>query len=197
MKSKSRTGAVFIAGLTVVVALILLVDRGGLIAWATLIIGVALLAKIWLKPARLDLGFSVGLAVVPVLAWFGTLYYVISTWESGEVVELAINTSSGPHTARLWVLDIEETPLVYYDAEPEAAKSLLAARPLQFTRAGEVSTRIPKARKIDALPEDEANQILEAMATKYGNRNAAADYYYGLLGRSRDRVALVAHLIEE
>ena len=194
---KSRRIAVFIAGLTIVVALILLVDRGGLIAWSVLFIGVALFAKIWLKPSKLDLGLGVGLATVSVLAWVGTLYYVISTYESGEVVELAIDTRNGAHTARLWVLEIGADLVVYYDAEPEVAESLLAGTSLQFTRGGAVSTRIPKATQVDALPEDEANLILEVMGTKYGDRMTAADVYYLMLGRSRDRVAVVANLIEE
>ena len=197
MMLQPRGIAVFIAGLTVVVALILVVDRGGLIAWGTLFIGISLLVKIWLMPSTLDPGLSVGMATVSVLAWVGTLQYVISTWESGEVVELAIDTSNGPHAARVWVLDVGAYPLVYYDAKPEVAKSLLAGKALQFTRAGKVSTRIPKATQVDALSEDEANLILEAMETKYGDRMRAADIYYSMLGRSRDRVAVVANLIEE
>lgn len=193
----SRRIALLILVLTSVVALFLVVDRGGLIAWGALVVGVALLAKIWLRPSRLDLGLSCALVTISVLAWFGTHYYVISTWESGEVVELSIDTSNGPHTVRLWVLDIGAAPLVYYDAEPEVAKSLLAGKPLRFMRAGEVSTRIPKASQVDALPEDRANLVLEAMETKYGDRNNAAIVYYVMLGRSRDRVALVANLIEE
>lgn len=140
---------------------------------------------------------SGGLATVSVLAWVGTLYYVISTYESGEVVELAIDTRNGTHTARLWVLEIGAIPVVYYDTEPEVAKSLLAGTPLQFTRGGVVSTRTPKATQVDALPEDEANLILEVMGDKYGDRMTAADVYYLLLGRPRDRVAVVANLIEE
>lgn len=197
MMLKSRRIAFFIAGLSTVVALILVVDRGGLIAWGALVIGVALLVKVWLKPSKLDLGLTVGLVTIPVLAWFGTFYYVISRWESGEVVELAIDTSNGAHTVRLWVLDIGAYPTVYYDAEPEVAKSLLAGKPLKFTRAGEVSTRIPKTTKVDALPEDEANLVLEAMETKYGDRNGAAVLYYALLGTPRDRVPVVVNLIEE
>jgi len=194
---KSSKAAFFIAALTTSVALVLLLDRGGLIAWGAFFSGVVLLAKIGLKPSRVDLGFSVGLATISVLAWIGTLYYVISTWESGEVVELNIDTSEGEHTARLWVLDNGGDPIVYYDAEPEVAKFLLAGKPLQFTRAGEVSTRVPRATQAEALPEGEANRILEAMETKYGDRNEAAGIYYSLLGRSRDRVALVVSLIEE
>jgi hypothetical protein len=193
----SRSVAVFIAALTAVIAVILLIDRGGLIACGTLAIGIALLAKIWLKPSDHDLALSIGMVTIPVLAWVGTFYYVISTWETGEVVELYIDTDSGDHTARVWVLDIGTYPLVYYDAESEVAKSLLAGKPLQLTRAGEVSTRIPKATRIDVLPEAESNLIFEAMENKYGDRVGAADIYYLMLGRSRDRVAVVAKLIEE
>ena len=193
---KSQRVAVLVAGLTTAAALVLLVDRSGLIAWSTCLAGIALLAKIWFRPHKLDLGLSVALATVPVLAWVGTVYYVISTWESGEVVELTIDTSDGAHTARVWVLDIEPYPTVYYDAEPEVAKSLLSGRALQFTRAGEAGTRIPKATRANDLPEVEANRILEAMQAKYADRVGAADIWYLMLGRSRDRVAVVAYLTE-
>lgn len=183
--------------LVMAAALVLAVDRGGLIAWGTLVVAAGLLVKIWRQHTSLDLMLSVGLAVVPVLLWVATLNYVISTWESGEVVELAIPIEDGTHTVRLWVLDIGPHPLVYYDAEPKVAISLLAGKPLQFTRAGEVSTRIPKARRVETLTEDETNLILEAMATKYGDRNSAADLYYIMLGRAQDRISLIAEFIEQ
>lgn len=186
-----------IAGLTTVAALALLIDRGGLIAWSAFLIGVALLAKIWWKPSRFDAVLGIGLVAIAALAWIGTRYYVISTWESAEVVELSIDTDNGVQTARLWVLDIGGEPLIYYDAEPEVARSLLAGKPLQFTRGEEVSTRIPSATPVDSLPEHEARRILEAMESKYGSRVGAATIYYLMLGRSRDRVALVANLVEE
>ena len=47
------------------------------------------------------------------------------------------------------------------------------------------------------LPEDEAKRILEAMETKYADQNSAAVIYYLMVGPPRDRVALVARLIEE
>ena len=93
MTLNARKVAVFLAGLTTVIALVLLIDRGGLIAWCALFFGVALLAKVWLKPSKLDLGLAIGVAIIPALAWVGTFYYVIYTWESGEVVELAVDTS--------------------------------------------------------------------------------------------------------
>ncbi len=194
--SKPRILAVLAAALIILAAIVLVIDRGGLIAWTAVVAGAGMLAKIGLKPSRFDVGLSVGLAVLLILTWLGSRHYVISTWESGEVVELAMDTSSGPHTARVWVLDIGDQPHVYYDAEPEVAASLLAGKPLRFTRSGEVSTRIPQATRADALPQADAQRVLEAMQTKYGDRVAAADVYYLMLGRSRDRVAVVARLVE-
>ncbi len=185
-----------LATLAIAVALGLLIERGGLIAWTAFFVGLALLAKFLLKPSQLDLGLSVGFVVVFSLAWAGTWYHVISTWESGEVVELIIDTSEGERVARVWVMDIGSTPTVYYDAEPEMAMSLLAGKPLQYSRAGKVSTRVPDAIRVDDLPEQESDQILQAMQKKYGDRNGAAVLYYALLGTPRDRIPLVVRLIE-
>lgn len=194
---QSRTIAGFIAVLTLVAALVVVVDRGGLLAWSALFLGAALFAKIWRKPSKRDLMLSIGLATFSILAWVGVLYYVISTYESGEVVELAIDTKNGTHTARLWVLEVGPDPVVYYDAEPQIAESLLAGKPLQFTRGGEVSIRKPEAKPIDALSEADASQLLEAMENKYGNRTLAYEVYYLMLGVPRDRISVVASLVKE
>ncbi len=193
----SRNIALLVAGLVALTALILVVNRGGLLAWTGLIAGAALFAKSWFKSSRVDLALSGSLAAILALAWVGTYSYVISTYESGEVVELTIDTRSGGHTVRLWALDMGADPVVYYDADPEVAEALLTGNPLQFRRGDEVSTRIPEATPVDELGETEASQVLEAMGSKYGERVGAADVYYVLLGNPRDRVALVARLVEE
>ena len=191
---KLRKITVLIAGITTAAALWLVIERGGLIAWTALVVGALLLAKIALRPSSLDLRISLGIAAVFLVAWFATRAYVIATWESGEVVELTVDTARGPHTARLWVLDIGTDTTIYYDAEPHVAAALLAGKPLRFSRAGQVSTRIPDAVPADAVAQDRANVILEAMAAKYGERNGAATIYFALLGRARDRVAVIADL---
>ncbi len=193
MTNAQRTSALVAAAVTAL-ALALVVDRGGLIAWSALLLGAGLLLKIWRRPGSADLKLSVGLGAGAALAWIGTLGYVLSTWESGEVVELAMETRSGAHTARVWVLDIDAHEVIYYDASAEAAESLLAGNPLKLTRGGHVSTRIPEATKADDLPEERANRIFEAMASKYGARVDAATLWYLMLGRSGDRVAVVASL---
>ncbi len=192
----SRRIALVIAALTMGAGVLLIVDRGGLIAWAGLIIGGVLFLKNYFRPSAWDLSLSLGMGAALIAAWVGTFYYVISTWESGEVVELTIDIREGTHTARLWVLDMEATPLVYYDADPVEADFLLAGEPVEFSRGGQVSTRIPVATRIEDLAEDEGHKILQAMQAKYGERNSAAVVYYLLLGQPRDRVSLVARLIE-
>lgn len=190
----TRIVTALLAGLIVAVGLILVIDRSGIIAWLALLAGGALLAKALIKPGPRDLLLTLGTAVVLVAAWVGTFYYVISTWETGEVVELDIQTNDGTHTARVWVLDLESDPTIYYDAPSLAANALLAGKPLQFTRAGETTTRIPEARVADELPEAEANRVFEAMLEKYGDRNQVTDIYYLMLGRSADQVGVVARL---
>ena len=193
--NNARLLAAVLAGLSAVVGFVLVLDRGGVIAWVTLLIGIIMLIKVWRMPARIDLALMLGLAVLPVLLWFGTVSYVLSVWESGEVVELQFESDKNTHTARLWVMDIEPDPIVYYDAPPDAASALLAGNPVRFKRGERVSERVPRARRVEDIPEDEAGRVLEAMQTKYGDRNDAAVLYYGLLGRSSDRVALVVQLV--
>ena len=191
MTNRTQRIALGVTGFTAALALFLAIDRGGLFAWSLLLASTGLLIKIRLKPSKRDLALSIGLATGAGLIWASVLYYVISTYESGEVVELAIQTHQGTHSARLWVLDIGTKLVVYYDAEPHVAKSLLSGQPAQLTRAGTTSTCTPQANPVDALPKAEAERLLAVMETKYGNRMKAADVYYLVLGRPRDRAALV------
>jgi len=187
----SRTLALLIQGMMLLVASVLLVDRGGLIAWSIFIVTLGLLIKTWRKPGKTDVRLSLALAMFAGLAWAVTLNYVISTYESGEVVELTVDTVNGVHKARVWIFDGPVDEIAYYDAEPEVADALLSGQPLQFLRGGKVSTRLPKAALADNLSEDEAKRVFDAMSAKYGARMTAADLYYVLLGRPRDRVALI------
>ena len=177
-----------------ITAAYLTIERGGVIAWLMAIGSIGLLWKVWRRPGPRDFTWGVALVLIPGLLWFGTYKYVISTWESGEVVELAINTDQGVHHARLWVMNINDTPVVYYDAPPQVAAALLAGDAVEFTRAGQTSKRIPLATPVDELADTEANQILNAMQDKYASQNHAATLWYALLGRPADRQAMVVHL---
>lgn len=192
----NRAIAASIAGVTLIAAAIVCVHRGGAIAGLTLVAAGLLLAKIRFKPSPRDWAIALGIAVVPALLWVATLRYVIATYESGEVVELAIDTDTGLHTARLWIMDMGPDPTVYYDAPPQAAAALLAGKRLQMTRGAIASERIPQASRFDGLPQPQADGILQAMQEKYGDRYNAAIVFYVLLGSPRDRITVVATLAE-
>lgn len=130
------------------------------------------------------------------MAWAGTTYHVLSTWESGEVVELGIQTPSGTHTARVWVLESEGALVLLYDAEPEVAEALMRGNPINMERRGHVSLMRPVARRMDDLPEDEVNRVFQLMDEKYGYRNRATDVFYRFLGRERNRVVMIVQLEE-
>lgn len=184
--------ASILAALIALVGGALVVERGGLLAWIGLAVGLALLIKIYLRPSAVDLALSIGTAAVWALTWAGTAWFVFSTWESGEVVELSVETHDGIHTARVWALDEVDSLVLYYDAEPEIADALISGNPIrvqrqdQIVRLGDV-VAIP----VEDMPEDELNRLYGLMIDKYGDRNVATDVFYGLLGRSRDRVAVV------
>ena len=107
-----------------VASALLIFERGGLLAWTGLVVAVVLLLEGLLRPGKLDGLLIFICAALWAGAWFGTRHYVISTWESGEVVELSIVTTNGIHVARTWVLDTDSSMLIYYDAEPDIVSAL-------------------------------------------------------------------------
>lgn len=194
---QTRSGlAIGVAVVLVLATGLVALERGGVLAWAGAVIGAVLLVKFLALPSKWDSRLSITTMLLWGVAWAGTLYYVVSTWESGEVVELAIDLPTGTHAARLWVLDPGDSPLIYYDAPRAVAEALLSGTPVAFTRGGTTSVKQPEARLVEQVSEEEASAIFALMSEKYGDRNAATDVYYALLGRSRSRVPIVVRLVE-
>jgi hypothetical protein len=189
-----RSLAAVVAAAITLVAMALIVERGGVLAWAGSVAGVTLLLKILVRPAASDLGISIATVVAWALAWAGTIYYVISTWESGEVVELGIHTPNGMHTARVWVLDDDAWVVLVYDAAPEIAEAMMSGNPIRLERNGRVSTGHAVATPVADMPQAEVSRIFQLMDDKYGRRNLATDVFYRFLGRSRDRVVMMVKL---
>lgn len=196
MQGRARIATV-LAALIAVIGTVLAVERGGLLSWVGLALGAALLIKIYVRPSASDLVLSIGAASVWALAWAGAAYYVFSAWESGEVVELSVETRDGTHTARVWVLDDGDSLVLYYDAEPEIADAITSGNQIrvhrqdQLVRLGQVVTM-----PADDVPAEEMSRLYGLMNQKYGDRNFATDVFYGVLGRSRDRVAVVVKIKE-
>lgn len=168
--------------------------RGGLIAWSALLVGAGLALKSWRKPAAKDFVFVITYSVGALAFGLAVHFYVIAQWESGEVVELLVETDRGVRSARLWVFDIESVPTVYYDAEPAVAQVLRSGRTVRLIRGNEETERVPQAVPLATLERTRANRLRAAMASKYGHLEHAATLRFGVLGRGRDRVALVVAL---
>ena len=84
---------------------------------------------------------------------------------------------------------------MYYDAEPEIASALLQDPKIRVVRnAQTLSITNVDARPVDEVPEIEMNEVFEAMAAKYEERNKATDVFYNFLGRSHDRIAVLISL---
>lgn len=162
---------------------------------AGLLLGAGLLLKFWIRPAQTDLPLSLTISTVWALAWAGIFYYVISIWETGEVVELIVETPSGSHTARTWIMEDSGVLILYYDSPMLVAEALLAGAPLVVMRG---HTPLPFVRytalRVDDMPEAEVREVLDLMSEKYAERNSAADVFYGFLGRSRDRTGVVVEI---
>jgi hypothetical protein len=198
MENKHRTIAITVSVLMTLAGLVLFIDRGGVLSLVGLIAGSTLLIKTFFRSSKLDIWLCVGVAVIWGLVWLGTFYYVISTWESGEVVELAVDAPDGTHTARVWVLDTDKALVLYYDAEPNIAEAMLSGRPIKVTREGQVVnfTHI-NVRSTEDISQEELDSIFQMWADKYGARNEATDVFYQMLGRSRDRIAVVIKIDKE
>ena len=111
-----------------IVAGYLVVQRGGLLAWSGVIAALLLLIKQRARPSRTDMFVVLGFTLLWTASWAAAWSYVRSTWESGEVVELSLPVSDEIQTARVWILDADGGPVMYYDAPPRIGEALLAFR---------------------------------------------------------------------
>ena len=173
------------------VAAFLVIDRGGLLAWIGVVLGALLLLKVLRRPSPRDTIFSVVALGIWAVSWGATWGYVMSAWESGEVVQIEVDSA---HTARVWVIDTNDGPIMYYDAPPGVAARLLAGAPLSMTRNGHVTHECAAADRSQELPEERVQDLLHRMEEKYEGRNTATDVFYAVLGVRRDRVGLVIEM---
>ncbi len=188
----NRMIAFGLTGGMLIATTLLVVDRGGLLAWVGIVLGSLLFLKFLRRPSPRDAALAAALLGIWAAAWGATWMYVVSTWESGEVVQIDV---ADEHTARVWVLDTDDGPVMYYDAPPDVASSLLAGASLSVTRDGRVEDACASASRVEELPEERIQGLLEAMEEKYGSRNRATDVFYALIGVKRNRVGLVVTVV--
>ncbi len=186
--------AITIAVLLLASGAVLLIERGGVFAWAGIVTGIALLIKILARPSIADAKISVLALTAIAAAWIVTYLSVILIWESGEIAELHVETLTGVSTTRVWVLDFDGDTVIFYDAEPEDAAILRGDPQISVTRE---NTEIEYSRIeviSEAAPAEAVNRIYEGWNEKYGNRNLATPFYSLMFGRSRTKEAFIITL---
>lgn len=197
-RHKGNVIAIGVALIVLVAGAVMIYLRGGILAWLGLMVGTGLLLLLWFRPSKKDLLLSLTISIFWALLWPAIFYYVILTWESGEVVELTIDTSEGDHVVRTWVLEEPGALKFYYDAPAPAAKALISGANLTIMRGGKpLAFDSYTVHQADEMPQEKVNQVLELMAVQYGDANDATDIFYGFLGRARDRVGIVVEIPRE
>lgn len=174
----------------------LVYQRGGLLTWTGLLVALLLLAKHVVRPSSRDSTLALAFTVLWAASWAAAWGYVRSTWESGEVVEIGVRLDGEIHEARVWILDVDGKPTMYYDAPPAVGRALLANAPLTIDRGTTRLSGCARATPVERLPEDEVAALFALMQAKYQERNRATDVFYVLLGVERERMGLVLGLGE-
>lgn len=182
-----------IAGLLVASSFLIL-QRGGMLAWAGALLALLLAAKVWLWPSTRDLALVVSLLVLWSLTWAAIWQYVQSEWESGEVAAIRIDTPSGPHAARVWILELNDEPTMYYDAPPRIAQQLLQGARVAMSRNGVTVHACADARRVADVSDEVLTGLFARMQEKYQERNNATRIFYFVLGGQRDRVPVLLRL---
>ena len=187
--------AIAIAGLPLATGAVLLAERGGLFAWAGIIIGIVLQIKILTRPSIADVKISVLALTAFAAAWIVTYLSIILIWESGEIAELHVETSKGVNTIRVWVLDFDGDTVIFYDAEPEDAAILRGDPQISVTRENtEIEYSQIEVISIEAAPDEAVNRVYQGWSEKYGNRTLATPVYPLMFGRSRTKESFIITL---
>ena len=170
-------------------------ERGGLFAWAGIILGIVLLIKILALPSVGDAKISVLTAAAFVAAWVATYVAIIVIWESGEIAELHVENSEDVSTTRVWVLDLGGDTIIFYDAEPEDAAILRGDPKISVTRDNtEIEYSQIDVISSEVAPIDSLNKVYEGWSEKYGNRTLATPVYSLMFGRSRTKESFIITL---
>jgi hypothetical protein len=189
-----RFAALSLAAGLLVASGFLILQRGGMLAWSGALLALLLAAKVWLRPSTKDLALAVSLLTLWGLAWAAIWQYVKSEWESGEVVVIDIETPSGRHTARVWILELNGEPTMYYDAPPRIAQQLLNGAPVAMRRNGVTVHECADASRVTEVSDEVLTKVFDRMEEKYQERNNATQIFYRMLGGERDRVPILLRL---
>ncbi len=169
----------------------LLLTRGGLLAWLGTIVGVAMLAKAWVRPGDADLKWIAGAVVAWCALWAIPLGAVHLGWESGEVVVIRpVDPVTGKVLdLRVWVVDDELTggPVVFYDGSRDRLAAIGKQATLEWVRDGIAHRSRPTLHWMDDASPELVARISGLFEDKYGELDWATNAFFLFAGRARGR----------
>ena len=181
-ENHSTTIAYCLAGLLLGLSLYVAYERTGLLPWVGAGFGIAGLIVTALASKKAALSFSVVSVFIVIASWGGSAWFVFSTWESGEVVEIQFE----PETSiRTWVIDANGEEIVLYDAPPENIALLEAISQVTVTRGRETYQADIRAEQ-EGMDSPALAQIFGLYEEKYAAQSTATNVYYVTIGPKRN-----------
>lgn len=186
----SRTAATFLFVLLLLGSLFLVYEREGLLAWGSALLGGLGLALMSVLHGRRSLYCLVTIYAVVGICWAGSIYYVYSSWESGEVLQIQLEDGV---TFRTWVVDSGGQEIVIYECPPENQAMVEAGSLVTLQRGEDRYEADMRAVAVDFSSEELAN-IYALYEEKYAKQSEATDMYYLLIGPRRGSQLYVLYL---
>lgn len=186
----SKSVATSLLALLLLGSLFLVYQREGLLPWgSTLLSGVGLMLMMRLR-GRWSLYCSLIIAIVIGTSWTASVYYVYSSWESGEVIDITVNEDV---TFRTLVVEKAGDEVVIYDCPPEQRAIVESSKVASIRRGAERYQAEMRAVPVD-FSSDELVEVYGLYQQKYANQGDATDAYYLLIGPRRGSQLYVLYL---
>ncbi len=191
--ASTKTFALTVLAIILLSSLVLALTRTGYLPWLGIVLG-ALGCLATLRTTELRaLKISMSIAILVMGSWAGSLYYVYSNWESGEIVDISLNDQV---TFRTWVANKGSSEVVIYDCPPEH-QALLENTTVATVSKGPENYRAELTAVPVSLDSELLAETFGLYEDKYAKQSLATDVYYLTIGPKRGSQLFVLTLKQE
>lgn len=185
-----KASALTLLGIMLLVSAYLAYARLGLLPWFGILLSALGLLLTRNQTGGRALASATSIFIVIAASWTGTLFYVYSNWESGEVVDITLD---GTTTFRTWVVSDGQQDIVIYECPPE--HHALVVRSTEVTvRRAETSYRASLRSISVGIDSKELAEVYDLYEAKYSSQSLATDFYYLFIGPKRGSELFVLYL---
>ena len=187
-----KIAALSLLGIMLLVSAYMAYARLGLLPWFGILLCALGLFVTRNQTGRRALFSATSLFIVIAASWTGTLFYVYSNWESGEVVDISLDDAT---RFRTWVVSDGKQEIVIYECPPEHQASLTNSTKAALTKGGG-SYQVNVNAVPVALDSEALGQVYGLYESKYAAQSRATDVYYLLVGPKRGSQLYLLYLTE-